>query len=125
MCIWEGAADWYRDMTHHGGILSTFWKNWYDMQVMTVQYGCGERGKRSRATGQLVCGDELLSDAELAANRCDFGAMVAAHPLDDAYHRERRRTGIKDCALSLAAIGAMAASTGNSRSPALHRKRSG
>jgi len=22
MCIWEGAADWYRDMTHHGGILS-------------------------------------------------------------------------------------------------------
>ena len=22
MCIWEGAADWYRDATHHGGILS-------------------------------------------------------------------------------------------------------
>ena len=22
MCVWEGAADWYRDMTHHGGILS-------------------------------------------------------------------------------------------------------
>ena len=38
MCIWEGAADWYRDMTHHGGILSTFWDNWYDMQVKTVQY---------------------------------------------------------------------------------------
>jgi predicted acyl esterase len=30
MCIWEGAADWYRDMTHHGGILCTFWANWYD-----------------------------------------------------------------------------------------------
>ena len=44
MCIWEGAADWYRDMTHHGGILSTFWANWYDMQVKTVQYGAGERG---------------------------------------------------------------------------------
>src|SRR6266700_1047455 len=42
MCIWEGAADWYRDMTHHGGILSTFWANWYDMQVKTVQYGLGE-----------------------------------------------------------------------------------
>ncbi len=25
MCVWEGAADWYRDMTHHGGIVSTFW----------------------------------------------------------------------------------------------------
>ena len=44
MCIWEGAADWYRDMTHHGGIVSTFWANWYDMQVKTVQYGLGERG---------------------------------------------------------------------------------
>ena len=45
MCIWEGAADWYRDMTHHGGILSTFWTNWYDMQVKTVQYGAGERAR--------------------------------------------------------------------------------
>jgi hypothetical protein len=89
MCIWEGAADWYRDMTHHGGILSTFWKNWFDMQVKTVQYGCGERGKRSRVTGQLVCGDELLSDEQLAANRCDFGADIAAHPLEDDYHRAR------------------------------------
>ena len=61
MCIWEGAADWYRDMTHHGGILSTFWENWYDMQVKTVQYGAGERGKRSRVTSDLVCGPETLS----------------------------------------------------------------
>ena len=89
MCIWEGAADWYRDMTHHGGMLSTFWKNWFDMQVKTVQYGCGEHGKRSRVTGRLVCGDELLSDEQLARNRCDFGAEVAAHPLDDEYHRAR------------------------------------
>ena len=74
MCIWEGAADWYRDMTHHGGILSTFWENWYDMQVKTVQYGAGERGKRSRVHGDLVCGPETLSEEELARNRCDFGA---------------------------------------------------
>ena len=33
MIVWEGAADWYRDMTHHGGIVCTFWANWYDMQV--------------------------------------------------------------------------------------------
>ena len=63
MCIWEGCADWYRDMTHHGGILCTFWENWYDMQVKTVQYGAGERGKRSRVHGELVCGPETLSDA--------------------------------------------------------------
>ena len=89
MCIWEGAADWYRDMTHHGGILCTFWENWYDMQVKTVQHGAGERGRRSRVTGELVCGSALLSDEALKANRCDFGAEIRAHPLDDAYHKAR------------------------------------
>lgn len=89
MCIWEGAADWYRDMTHHGGILSTFWANWYDMQVKTVQYGAGERGRRSRVHGELVCGPETLSEEELARNRCDFGDQIRAHPLDDAYHKAR------------------------------------
>ena len=89
MCIWEGAADWYRDMTHHGGILSTFWENWYDMQVKTVQYGAGERGKRSRVHNELVCGPETLSEAELAKNRADFGAAIVAHPIDDAYHKAR------------------------------------
>lgn len=89
MCIWEGAADWYRDMTHHGGILSTFWANWYDMQVRTVQYGLGERGGRSEVSGLLICGDETLSDDELAENRCSFGDEILAHPLDDTYHKER------------------------------------
>jgi len=89
MCVWEGAADWYRDMTHHGGILSTFWANWYDMQVKTVQFGLGESGPRHPVTGQLVCGDETLTAAELAANRTDFGAEILAHPLDDQYHRDR------------------------------------
>jgi uncharacterized protein len=89
MCIWEGAADWYRDMTRHGGILSTFWENWYDMQVKTVQYGAGERGKRSRVHGELVCGPEFLSDQELVKNRSDFGATIFAHPLDDDYHKAR------------------------------------
>ena len=89
MCIWEGAADWYRDMTHHGGMLSTFWENWYDMQVKTVQYGAGERGKRSRVHGELVCGPETLSDAELARKRADFGTEIASHPMDDGYHRAR------------------------------------
>ncbi len=89
MCIWEGAADWYRDMTHHGGILCTFWENWYDMQVKTVQYGAGERGKRSRVHGELVCGPEVLSEAELARNRSNFGGDIVAHPLDDDYHRAR------------------------------------
>ena len=28
ICLWEGAADFYRDMAHHGGIFCTFSKNW-------------------------------------------------------------------------------------------------
>jgi uncharacterized protein len=89
MCIWEGAADWYRDMTHHGGILSTFWANWYDMQVKTVQHGAGVRGGRSRVHGEPVCGPGTLSEAELERNRCDFGREILEHPLDDEYHKER------------------------------------
>lgn len=89
MCVWEGAADWYRDSTHHGGILSTFWDNWYDMQVKNVQYGLGERGPRNIVTGDLVCGDKTLSAKELEANRCHFGEEILAHPIDDEYHRER------------------------------------
>lgn len=89
MCVWEGASDWYRDATHHGGMVSTFWANWYDMQVKTVQYGLGDRGPVNPNTGMNVCGDETLSDEELAANRSAFGEQIVAHPLDDAYHRER------------------------------------
>ena len=25
ICVWEGSSDFYRDASHHGGILSTFW----------------------------------------------------------------------------------------------------
>ena len=89
MCIWEGAADWYRDMTHHGGILCTFWANWYDMQIKTVQYGLGERGPSNRVTGELCCGAQTLAEEELARNRCDFGNEILAHPLDDHYHKAR------------------------------------
>jgi predicted acyl esterase len=89
ICVWEGSADWYRDMTHHGGILSTFWANWYDMQVKSVQYGLGERGPTSRVTGRPVCGAETLAEDELARNRCNFGDDIFAHPLDDDYHKVR------------------------------------
>jgi predicted acyl esterase len=89
ICTWEGFADFYRDATHHGGILSTFFANWYDMQVKTVQHGCGERGKRSRVTGELVCGPELLAEEEMTANRADLGMVTFAHPFDDEYYAAR------------------------------------
>jgi predicted acyl esterase len=89
MCVWEGAADFYRDMTHHGGILCTFWANWYDMQVKTVQHGLGDRGMVSQVTGAPVTGDENLTDEQLEENRADLGADVRSHPLDDDFHRVR------------------------------------
>lgn len=89
MCVWEGAADFYRDMTHHGGILSTFWANWYDMQVKTVQHGLADRGAVSKVTGEPVTGNIPLNDEELEANRADLGADIRNHPFDDDFHRER------------------------------------
>jgi uncharacterized protein len=89
ICPWEGAADWYRDMTRHGGIVSTFWGNWYRRQVLTVQYGVGENGYRNQITGDAVAGDETLTEEELAKNRGDLEQDILSHSLDDTYYKER------------------------------------
>jgi predicted acyl esterase len=85
MCIWEGAADFYRDVSHHGGILCTFLQNWYDMQVKTVQHGVGTKGYRSRMNGDWVAGPPTLIAEELGANRFDFGKVAFEHALDDDF----------------------------------------
>jgi predicted acyl esterase len=89
MCVWEGAADFYRDATHHGGILSTFWRNWYDKQVTVVQHGVGERGPSNPVTGEPVAGPQTLSEEELAAARAPFGEQISALPLDGEFYRAR------------------------------------
>ena len=89
ICVWEGWVDNYRESNRHGGIVCVFRKNWQDMQVKTVQHGVGEHGTTSRVTGELVCGPETLSEAELVNNREDLWANVLARPLDGPYYRER------------------------------------
>jgi len=90
MCIWEGAADFYRDMGWHGGIFCTFAKNWPEMQVYSVQHGLGERGYRSRVVADWVSGPETLTPEELGANRRDFGEDVYSHPFaTDEYWESR------------------------------------
>ncbi len=89
MCVWEGAADFYRDATHHGGILTSFWANWYDRQVTVVQHGVGENGPRHPVTGEAVAGPDTLTSAELAAARVPLGEQIRRHPLDDEFHRDR------------------------------------
>ena len=58
----KGFADFYRELSHNGGIYNTFAQNWYDMQVKTVQYGLGTKGHRSRMNGDWVSGPETLTD---------------------------------------------------------------
>jgi putative CocE/NonD family hydrolase len=89
ICVWEGAADFYRDLSHHGGILCTFAANWFDMQVKSVQHGLGRGGAKSRVTGELVSGPDTFSDDELARNRVDLGLDIRSHALDDDYYRAR------------------------------------
>ena len=83
ICTWEGAADFYRDMAHHGGIFCNgFTHDWSTSQVYTVQNGRGSRGFKSRMTGGWVSGPETLSEEELGGNRRDFYEDCLAHKLD-------------------------------------------
>jgi hypothetical protein len=86
---WEGASDWYREVSHHGGILCEFGARWFPIQVSTVQHGVGERGARSRLTGELVAGPPTLSEDELRGNRADFAADLKTRPLMDPWYEER------------------------------------
>ena len=87
ICVWEGFADFYRELSHNGGIYNTFAQNWYDMQVKTVQYGLGTKGHRSRMNGDWVSGPETLTAEQMGANRYDLGKVLFSHPLDDEYYK--------------------------------------
>jgi putative CocE/NonD family hydrolase len=89
ICVWEGAADYYRDLSRHGGIFCQFLESWFPRQCASVQHGVGERGGRSRFTNELVAGPENLSDEELARNRTDAAANVLARAFGDDYYRAR------------------------------------
>ena len=89
VCAWEGAADHYRETCYHGGIYSEFISNWYPRAIIPVQHGVGERGPRSRVTGEPVAGPETLASGQLEKNRRDIVADALAHPFDDEYHKAR------------------------------------
>ncbi|MCO5066742.1 MAG: CocE/NonD family hydrolase [Rhizobiaceae bacterium] len=88
--IWEGASDWYREASHHGGIPCDFLGDWFIAQAESVQYGLGSRGKKNPYNGMQISGDIDLSQEELNANRVDVGTSLAARPFaNDDYYRER------------------------------------
>ncbi|MDT0183946.1 CocE/NonD family hydrolase [Microbacterium sp. ARD31] len=89
ICPWEGASDYYREFIRHGGILSTFYRDWYDATVIRTQHGLGQSGEVSAINGELVSGPETLTPAQLEANRPSHLTDLHEHRLVDDYHRAR------------------------------------
>ena len=89
ICPWEGASDYYREFTHHGGILNTFVSVWYPVQVSSVQHGGGGRGDTNPNTGEPIVGAARLTEAQLEANRTDAPGDLRVHPFDDPFYQER------------------------------------
>jgi len=89
ICVWEGAADYYRDWSRHGGIVCQFPDPWFWGQVASRQHGVGERAGRSRVTGELVSGPETLSPQALEENRVVTYQEVVKRPLDGPFYRDR------------------------------------
>ena len=88
--VWEGAQDFYRDVTHHGGIFSSvFPRLWYERRVVGNQHGQGARGLADRGAGGLAAGPETLPEDALQARRADLPATAREHHLDDAFHQSR------------------------------------
>ena len=89
ICVWEGAADYYRDLSHHGGIMCDFLDTWFKRQCVSVQHGVGDNGKRSPITGDTVAGPITLSQEQLRQNRIDAGRDILERKLDGPYYRAR------------------------------------
>jgi uncharacterized protein len=88
--VWEGAHDFYRDVTYHGGILSNvFTRRWYERRVVANQHGQGERGLPDCGVGGLAAGPRTHPEDQLAARRADLVTAIRDHPLDDGFHRAR------------------------------------
>lgn len=90
ICVWEGAADYYRDLTFHGGIYCTSRHRWFPSQVLRVQHGRGTKGLRSGFNGEWVSGPETLTDEELGSLRRDWLSAAYSNPLaSDTFWTER------------------------------------
>jgi uncharacterized protein len=88
MIPWEGANDYYREISHHGGILSNeFFGSWYERQCLTLQHG--RPGLRDPWLQDSVTGPETISEEELLRRRADTPAQNREHALDGDWHRAR------------------------------------
>ncbi len=87
---WEGASDHYRDMTHHGGILSNgFQESWYSRRLLPRQHGKGANSATDPWLKEPAAGPETLTEEQLELNRADYLNDIKKHNLDDEFHRVR------------------------------------
>ncbi len=76
---WEGFADFYRDATYHGGILSnTFFSTWWNKQVAPNQHG----RPTARRYGPEPLGGDLSEDV-LKNSRVDSPIEIRKHRYRD------------------------------------------
>ena len=89
LCMWEGSSDYYRELARHGGILCDFLSSWHPRQVASVQHGVGDRGAKSKVTGEPVAGPETLPKEQLAKLCADTPGEAKRHRLRDDYYAAR------------------------------------
>jgi predicted acyl esterase len=89
LCVWEGSSDYYRELCRHGGILCDFLSSWHPRQVASVQHGGGDRGAKSKVTGEPVAGPETLPKEALAKLCADTPGEAKRHRFRDDYYAAR------------------------------------
>lgn len=89
MCPWEGANDFYRDVSHHGGIFGNFFfELWYPKQILSVQNGNGASPYLDRDTSAAQTGTPIDPE-QLVKNRIDIIDELRSHPLMDEWYEAR------------------------------------
>ena len=87
---WEGASDFYREESYHGGIFSNVFKEfWYPLRILDRQHGKGSRGWKDPWLNDWVAGPETLTESELEANRVDYVNELRRHSLEDGFFHSR------------------------------------
>ena len=89
ICPWEGASDFYRDASHHGGIFgNAFFELWFPKQILSVQHGNGQSPYRDRDTGSTSTGAPLTAE-QLRNNRVNIIEEFRSHELLDDWYSAR------------------------------------
>ncbi len=89
ICPWEGASDFYRDASHHGGIFGNFFfEFWFPKQILSVQNGNAQSPYIDRETHTTSTGAPLDPES-LRANRVDIIEEFRSHPLIDEWYESR------------------------------------